>query len=171
MTIFRIDPFNSAIVKASPFDSGEPELDSWLTRHASQGERQGSPRTRLLLDVDECCVAGYVATTTFQLAPTEGLSTLGRGGRYPVSAILIARLAIHRPYQGQGAGRLLLTHTLNFLAEASSTIGFEVVVVHALHESAAGFYLKHGFRRSRDKPLALFITSKDLRATFLSVGP
>ncbi|WP_165375461.1 GNAT family N-acetyltransferase [Sanguibacter massiliensis] len=166
MTILRIDPFNADIVRASPFDCGEPELNAWLARYAGQNERKGSPRTRLLLDVNECCVAGYVSTTAFQLEPAKGATAVGASGRYPISAVLIARLAIHRPYQGQGAGGLLLTATLESLADASKTVGFEIIVVHALHETAAGFYLRHGFRRSLDEPRTLYMTVTDLRAAF-----
>ena len=38
------------------------------------------------------------------------------------------------------------------------------------HESAACFYLKHGFRRFADHSLRLFMTTKDLRATFTNPG-
>ena len=51
-------------------------------------------------------------------------------------------------------------------ATAAASIGFEMVVVHALHEDAACFYLKHGFQRFLDHDLSLFMTTKDLRATF-----
>jgi hypothetical protein len=50
--------------------------------------------------------------------------------------------------------------------KTSHTIGFEIVVVDALDESAACFYLKHGFHRFADHSLKLFMTTKDLRATF-----
>ena len=49
---------------------------------------------------------------------------------------------------------------------AARTLGFEVVVVDAIHEDAACFYLKYGFRRFFDHELRLFMTAADLRATF-----
>lgn len=58
-----------------------------------------------------------------------------------------------------------------FELSAADNIGFEVIVVHALHEDAACFYLKHGFRRFVDHKLNLFLTTKELRATFASARP
>lgn len=85
--------------------------------------------------------------------------------------MLIARLAVDRGYQGRGTGRLLLFDALQKLVSAADSIGFEMVVVHALHEDAACFYRKHGLRRFLDHDLSLFLTTKDLRATFVTPNP
>ncbi|CPU67946.1 Putative GCN5-related N-acetyltransferase [Mycobacteroides abscessus] len=74
-------------------------------------------------------------------------------------------------YQGNGVGRVLLFDALQKLVDAATAIGFEIVVVHALHEDAACFYLKHGFRRFLDHDLSMFLTTKDLRATFAAADP
>jgi len=158
--------FERSIVRSSDFSCGELELDLWLKNYAGQHEKRGTTRTLLALDEREACVAGYVAMTAFHLEPAEGAAALATAGRYPVPAMLIARLAVHSVYQGAGVGRLLLIEALQRLEPTSYDVGFEVVVVHALHESAACFYLKHGFRRTVDNPLMLFMTTRDLRATF-----
>ena len=41
-----------------------------------------------------------------------------------------------------------------------------LVVVHARDESSAAFYEKYGFSRFADNPLYLYLTTRDLRATF-----
>ena len=82
----------------------------------------------------------------------------------------IARLAVDVHYQGKGVGNIVLFTALEYLARASQAIGFEVVVVDALDESAACFYLNLGFRRFADHNLKLFMTTKDLRATFTNLG-
>lgn len=158
--------FSSLLVKHSPFDSGEPSLDVWLREQAGQQERHDAARTMLGVDEAEVRVAGYYATLTYQLSPAEVGSTLGRRRRYPVPAVLLARLAVDRDYQGSGIGRMLLFDALSRLEQASHTLGFEVVVVDALHEDAACFYLKYGFRRFLDHESRLFMTAADLRATF-----
>lgn len=161
-----IRAFDKLIVKHSPFDCGEPELDEWLKRYAATNEKRDNTRTFLLLDEKEVRVAGYAATVTYRFEPEDATAAFGKESRYPVPAVLIARLAVDRHYQGTGVGRLLLLDTLGRLERASHDIGFEVVVVDALHESAACFYLKHGFRRTHDDPLKLFMTTKNLRETF-----
>lgn len=164
-------PFDSAALKLHPFSCGEPELDTWLARYAGQSEKKDNVRTTLLLDERQGRIAGYYSMRTFELSAADGASAAGRSRRYPVPAMLIARLAVDRDYQGHGAGRLLLFDALQKLLAAADHIGFEIVVVHALHEDAACFYLKHGFRRFVDHDLSLFLTTKDLRATFATVHP
>lgn len=85
-------------------------------------------------------------------------------------AVLLARLAVDRDYQGAGIGRLLLLDALRRFERASYDIGFEAVVVDALHEDAACFYLKYGFRRFLDHELTLFMTTRDLRATLAATS-
>ena len=159
-------PFDTAALKLHPFSCGEPELDDWLAKYAGQSERKDNVRTTLLLDEREGRIAGYYSMRTFELSAADASSALGRSRRYPVPAMLIARLAVDSDYQGRGTGRVLLFDALEKLMAAANSIGFEIVVVHALHEDAACFYLKHGFRRFLDHELHLFLTTKDLRATF-----
>lgn len=101
--------------------------------------------------------------------PDTAFSRGGSAERYRVPAVLIARLAVDADYQGRGIGKLLLADALERIARASRSLGFEVVVVHALHEEAARFYLARGFRRFRDQPLSLYLTTRDLRATVADV--
>lgn len=164
-------PFDPAALKLHPFRCGEDELDEWLTKCAGQSERRDNVRTTLLLDEQEGRIAGYYSMRTFELAAADAVAATGRSHRYPVPAMLIARLAVDRDYQGRGTGRLLLFDALQKLAAAADDIGFEMVVVHALHEDAACFYLRHGFRRFLDHDLSLFITTKSLRATFAASRP
>ena len=164
-------PFSREALKLHPFTCGEPELDDWLARYAGQHERKDNARTTLLLDEEAGRIAGYYSMRTFELSAEDATTTLGRARRYPAPAMLVARLAVDVAYQGQGVGRLLLFDALQKLLAAAASIGFEIVVVHALHEDAACFYLKHGFRRFLDHDLSLFLTTKDLRATFAAADP
>ncbi|GEA84514.1 GNAT family N-acetyltransferase [Cellulomonas gelida] len=161
-------PFDSEALKLHPFTCGEPELDNWLAEHAGQNERRNNVRTTLLLDEHKGRIAGYYSLRTFELSAADGSSAIGRTRRYPIPAMLMARLAVDVGYQGAGVGRILLFDALHKLASAAEDVGFEIVVVHALHENAACFYLKYGFRRFLDHELSLFMTTKELRATFVT---
>lgn len=158
--------FDKLMVQHSDFDCGELVLDDWLKHYAGQNEKRDATRTFLLLDEKEVQIAGYATTVAHRLEAHEASAALGRKRRYPVPAVLIARLAVDRRYQGNGVGRLLLFDTLQRLARASQDVGFELVIVDALHETAACFYLKHGFQRFANHPLRLHMTTKALRATF-----
>lgn len=62
-------------------------------------------------------------------------------------------------------GARLLFHALAEIAKASTSVGFEIVVVHAIDDDAVTFYARFGFQRFVDHSLRLFMTTKDLRAT------
>jgi predicted GNAT family N-acyltransferase len=71
--------------------------------------------------------------------------------RYPlVSATLIGRLAVSKDRQGQGLDAILLADALHRAFESAGTVGSSMVVVDAIDEGAAGFYVAHGFVRLPD---------------------
>lgn len=57
-------------------------------------------------------------------------------------------------------------HALEGFAEASTHVGFEVVVVHAIDAEAVTFYARYGFTRFANHELNLFMMTKTLRASF-----
>jgi GNAT superfamily N-acetyltransferase len=151
----------------STFSCGEDELDHWLRTQAGQQERRGNTRTFLAIDLDDDFLVGYYSTTTYRLELDEAAEAFGMGRRrYPVPAVLLARLAVDTRRQGEGLGHGLLLHALYKLAKASSSIGFEVVVTHAINKDAAVFYRHAGFQPYCDHELHLFMPIKDVRATF-----
>ena len=57
-----------------------------------------------------------------------------------------------------------MMHALSEIARASRSVGFEIVVVHAIDPEAVIFYARAGFTRFEDHPLHLFMTVKSLVA-------
>jgi len=167
--VIVIRDVDRALARRSTFRSGEPALDLWFRDQASQQDRRHNVRTVLAVDDDAGRVAGYCSARACETVPDTAFSRGGSAERYRVPAVLIARLAVDGDYQGRGIGKLLLADALERIARASRSLGFEVVVVHALHEEAARFYLARGFRRFRDQPLSLYLTTRDLRATVADV--
>lgn len=159
-----IRPFDRTLVRASRLDCGEPALDAWLGDQASQQERRGNVRTVLAVREPSGPVLGYHACQAYRL-DVDAARAAWPSRRYPVPAALIAKLAVDRAVQGRGIGRRLLLDALLRVERASQDVGIEVVVVDALHEDAACFYLKYGFRRFADRELRLFLTVRDLRTT------
>lgn len=148
----------------SSFDCGKPELNAWLQTQATQQEKANNTRTFLAIEDDG--IVGYYATTTYRLSLDEVATMYGSGKRqYPIPAVLLARLAVDQPVQGAGVGARLLVHALTEIARASESVGFEVVVVHAIDDEAVTFYARYGFERFEEHPLHLFMTTKALRKT------
>lgn len=143
----------------------KPELDQWLKEYAGQHERTGNTRTFLAVD-ETGGVVGYYATTTYRLDLNEAARAFGLGRRrYPVPAVLLARLAVDKQLHGRGLGGRLLVHALTEIAHASRSVGFEIVVVHAIDPEAVTFYARAGFTRFEDHPLHLFMPVKNLLAS------
>ena len=153
----------------SSFDCGKPELNEWLQTQASQHEK--SNNTRTFLGIRDDAIVGYYATTTYRLELDELASAFGVGKRrYPVPAVLLARLAVDVNAQGEGLGARLLIHALGEIAQASEHVGFEVVVVHAINEEAVTFYARFGFIQFEDHHLRLFLPVRDLVKTLGTLG-
>lgn len=149
----------------SSFNCGKPDLDDWLKARAGQQERANN--TRAFLAVDGSKVIGYYATTTYRFGLDEVAEMYGVGKRrFPIPAVLLARLAVDSGVHGRGVGSRLLLHALSQIAEASRHVGFEVVVVvHAIDRDAVTFYARYGFTQFEDRDLHLFMPVKDLLAT------
>src|SRR5665811_934260 len=128
------------------FSCGKPELDDWLKTQATQHQKSGNTRIFLAVSSNDDAVVGFYATTAYRLDLNEAAVAFGAGKiRFPLPAVLLARLAVDERFQGQGLGTKLL--------------------VHAIDREAAEFYAKAGFIRFLDAPMRLYLPLKDLLAT------
>jgi GNAT superfamily N-acetyltransferase len=110
-------------------------------------------------------VVGYYALAAAHVAPGEATERAlkGQPRARPVSAILLARLAVDHRHQRAGLGRSLLQDVLLRCVEAAEAIGARVLLVHAKHDAAKAWYLQHGFEESPTDPLHLIMLLKDVR--------
>jgi GNAT superfamily N-acetyltransferase len=130
------------------FDSGEPELDTWLRDHAVGAEARRVARTFVWCQTqDSVSVLGYYSLTGHRLLREDLPKSIGHGSPAEVPAVLLARLALDTRLHGQGLGGALLADALERVVTATALVAARFVVVDALHENAATFYAHHGFRR------------------------
>lgn len=129
------------------FDNGRhASLDHWLAERALASEG-ASARTYVVCNADRPGhVAGYYTITTAMeeraALPTARLRR-GRPGKVPL--LLVARLAVDVDFQGLGLGADLLADALRRCAAASEIAGVRAVIVHAIDDTAVGFYQRHRF--------------------------
>jgi len=151
------------------FASGKEELDSWLRRHAVAAQQMDSARTFLLVRGGEGAgnrVAGYFSLTMGSVLRAEAPPRLVRGlPACPVGMVLLARLAVDRSEQGKGLGALLLAEALRKAVAAGEAAAARLVVVDAIDDEAAKFYVHHGFSPAPGHPLRLYRRMKDIRAS------
>lgn len=127
------------------FDSGEPDLDSWLHDHAAGAEARRVARTFVWHHDDR--VVGSYSLAGHRLVRDDLPSSIGHGSPAEVPAVLLARLALDKRFHGQGVGGALLADALDRVVAATTLVAARFVVVDALNETAARFYEHHGFRR------------------------
>lgn len=126
------------------FDSGKPELDTWLQQHALTTEARRTGRTFVWHKDDR--VVAFHTLAAHLIQQTTLPHALGRGNPAQIPAVLLARLALDKVLQGQGHGGVLLFDALRHVVDATRTVAARFVVVDAIDEGAHGFYRHHGFR-------------------------
>lgn len=84
--------------------------------------------------------------------------------RYPMPAVLLSRLAVHKDQQGNGVGKKLLNDVFKRIYLMSEHAGIAFLIVDAKDDEAATFYReKLKFEPSPGSPLRLAI----LTSTFI----
>jgi GNAT superfamily N-acetyltransferase len=132
------------------FACGVESLDRYLRVQAGQDVRRRANGVFVLVErSDPGRVLGYYTLSATALAPGEVPEAARKHiPRYPlVSATLIGRLAVAEARQGQRLGAVLLADALRRALASAETVGSSMIVVDALDENAAAFYVTHGFVR------------------------
>ena len=146
----------------SDFDCGEPTLDLFIRTQASQYEKRRLGNTYAAID-DANVVVGYYTLAAGSLGVDERDSTRSKLPRHPIPIVLLARLAVTRAQQGSGLGFLLLQDAVRHVLTAANVVAVHALVVDALHDRAAKFYIKHGFTPVPQNLLKLYISIKTLQ--------
>ncbi|MDR1133371.1 MAG: GNAT family N-acetyltransferase, partial [Synergistaceae bacterium] len=147
----------------SRFNSGSPELDTYLKEQAGQDARRKLSAVFVLTE-ERITVVGYYTLSQYALEAEDFPQATSKKlpKRRKIACTLLGRLAVDSRCQGLGYGRALLFHALKKAAAASEEVASFAVVVDAKDETAKLFYEKNGFLTLRDEPLRLFIPIKGL---------
>jgi predicted N-acetyltransferase YhbS len=111
-------------------------------------------------------VVGYFSLANGAAAHAMTSAKVRQNMPDPIPASILARLAVDKTEQGTGLGGELLQEALKRALAGARYSASNLVIVHALHEKAAAFYAKHGFRPLRaDSPLVLYLPMGSVAAT------
>jgi len=151
------------------FACGEPSLDAYLKRQASQDAKRDVAKTYVLSPMNEpATIAGYYTLSSFAVLlgerPEQVLRRLPRYDRIP--AVLLGRLARDLRHRGKGLGELLLMHALEQSLHVSEQVGAHAVVVDALNDRATAFYGRFGFIAFEDEPGRAYLPMAQIRELF-----
>ena len=151
------------------FACGEAELEHWLKRFALAN--QGASTSRTFVVEADGAVVGYYALAAGSVEFEDAPDRVKKGlGGYPIPVVLLARLAVHVDYQGQGLGRAFLKDAMVRTGSIGEHAGVRALLVHAMHQRAAAFYQVFGFEPSPTDPLHLLLLMKDLRGYLRTAG-
>jgi GNAT superfamily N-acetyltransferase len=141
------------------FTCGKPPLDRFLKRRALSNEGKAS-RTYVVTarsGRDAGKVVAYYTLAAGAVAREEAPGWAKRNMPSPVPVIVVGRLAVDSDHQGQGLGQSLLREAMKRALDASRQIGARALIVHAINDEAAGFYLPFGFQRFPAESANLFL--------------
>lgn len=164
-----IEPLGKHHQRAS-FSCGQPDLDDWFRRRASQDAKRNVARVFVAVD-EEMGVIGFYSLSSFALSirdlPEEIARKLPRYDAIP--AARIGRLARDERARGRGVGELLLADAIRRVLGAGRSIAVFAIVVDAKDERAASFYEAFGFRGFPLQPRRLFLPTATAVAALAKV--
>lgn len=141
------------------FDCGEPSLNRYLHELATQHHRAGVATTHVLVENEmPSTILGYYSLAAAQLSLSElAQADRHRLPRHPVPVARLARLAVALGEQGHGLGESLLQDVVKRCLGLRTELGVHALLVDALHDRAATFYRRYGFRETTADALILYL--------------
>jgi GNAT superfamily N-acetyltransferase len=129
------------------FSCGETVLDEWLKRRALVNQISGASRTFVVTDVERR-VFGYYSLASGAVVRKAATGNVRRNMPEPIPVMVLGRLAVDRRAQGMKCGSALLKDAVERTLAVSQNVGVRALLVHALNDSARGFYEHYGFEES-----------------------
>lgn len=158
MTLYCIHPFDKGIDAAS-FTCGQPLLDEYIRRYASQDIRRNLARVFMVTPENEPRrLAGFFTLSAGSVNCLDLPESLAKKlPQYPVPVALIGRLAVAIEFQGKGLGSILLADACRKVAQASSALAVVGIVVNAKDAAAESFYRHFGFLTLPGSPTLMLL--------------
>lgn len=150
--------------RVDDFDCGKPALNDFLRLHALAKQNAMLSRTYVVRAGER--VAGYHTLTLVSIKQDLAPKKMGRGMPNWIPAVLMARLAVDKQFQGRQLGRSLLLDAIGrtWSLMSAGPAPVRVFVVDAMDAEAKAFYERFDMVAGPDDPMRLFLFYKDLRA-------
>lgn len=141
------------------FDCGNDDINRYLKQLASQHTKKGIAQTHVLSD-------GAIIQGFYTLSNTFIDNQDGQIKGYPkqIPAIIIGRMGVDKQFQGQGIGKILLSHALSEIAKLAKETGIVFVIIDAKDDKLANHYQQFGFSPT-EQSLRLILATQKLSQT------
>jgi GNAT superfamily N-acetyltransferase len=158
----------------STFNCGEPELNIFIKTQAAKHMQAGISRTMVLPSSQPLLNQKYAICAFYSVAPSsisrKSLPTqlAKKLPRYPIPVFLLAQLAVHKEFHGNGLGKTSLVRALKYLWEVNHHMRAYAIVVDCLTDSAQAFYAKFGFEVlcQRNGRIRMFLPMRTVEQIF-----
>jgi GNAT superfamily N-acetyltransferase len=151
------------------FDCGKPDMNKFLARFAAKNMGLGLSSTWVLpaehqVEGVKTPIAAYYTLASSTVSKVDILTDANLPN-YPVPVVLLARLAVHKAYQGRRYGEKTLVSALRHSVELT-TRGLPAIglILDILDEDAKAFYDRFDlFNPFTNDPMRLFVSMNVLR--------
>ncbi len=164
---FFIEPLSPSHDKTQ-FSCGETSLDEYLKRYARQNVENDSARVYVAVRPDQARVCGFFSLSAGEANITDFPKRVARGWPRDVPTIHLGRIAVDRPFQGQGLGDVLMGAALEISLEVATQIGVAALELWALNDPLLRFYARFDFLPLLDDPKHLYLSTATLRRSLAS---
>jgi GNAT superfamily N-acetyltransferase len=145
------------------FDCGKEAINRYLIRHTLANQLARSSQT-YVAQGHGATVVGFYTLTVGQVEYGDAPERLVKGmPRYPVSIMILARLAVAMVAQGRDLGAGLLRDAMLRTIQAAEIAGIRAFVAHAKNDQARAFYEHFDFVPLATDPYHLHCLIKDIR--------
>lgn len=147
----EFEELDKSVHDRNSFDCGEFELNTFIQTKAAKHMQSGISRTMVLSAQVPLLNQKYPICSFYSVAASSiSRETLPANMAkklplYPIPVFLLAQLAVHKEFHGNGLGKISLVKALAYLWEVNHHMRAYAVVVDCLTDSAQSFYKKYGF--------------------------
>jgi len=139
------------------FSCGVSSLDDYLYKTALKSQERDAVVYVVCLAGTKKVVA-YYTLSNGAVSRTDAPRKISRNSPKLIPVTILGRLAVDEQYSGYGIGAGLLKDAVINCVKASKIVASKAILVHALDESVADFYIKYGFCGFPSHPLTLFVS-------------
>jgi GNAT superfamily N-acetyltransferase len=145
------------------FDCGDPDLNTFLQRHARQSHEKGGAKTFLAISKTDRAILGFYSLAPATLSYDQTPELVRKGlARHEVPGFRLARLGTHLSVQGQGLGGQLLLSAGRRCLRAATEVGGTMLIIDAKNERAASWYASYGSIPLEENPLTLVLALRTI---------
>ena len=172
----RIEPLDPGKHKRAGFSCGIPRRDNYLKYTARKHHAGDFTRVWVATRARQKEIVGFYALNAHSLhgdqLPVDLTRNAPSHGGIP--SIYLSMIAVNRPDQGQGIGRILFADALKRSAIAADQIGLKTVVLDVIDDGGSkitakrvAFYASMGFQALPGYPRRVFIGIETVRKALI----